>query len=300
MFKKATKKTAKSRLLLAGASGSGKTTAALTLASELGDRIAVIDTESGSASLYSDQFEFDVLEFQPPFEPERFIRAIEMAEEAGYDVVVIDSITHEWSGPGGCLDIKTKLGDRFQDWAKVSPRHDAFVQKMLRSSCHVIATVRSKQGYSMDERGRVKKQGMDPQQRDGIDFEFTVCWSINDKHLAEAQKDRTRLFDGRPEVISAETGKRLKDWLGGGEAKETPLKTTATGELEVPSTDQPLPLLDELEMVFSDHLEVVCAFLRSIKWLKAGETLGDLSEKRQKQALEKAPSLLKKAQEAAA
>lgn len=218
MFKKATKAQAKARLLFSGASGSGKTTAALTVADQLGKKIAFIDTEAGSASLYADRFNFDVLEMGPPYAPERFIEAIEAAEAAGYEVIVIDSITHEWSGPGGCLDIKTKMGDRFQDWAKVTPRHDRFIQAMMRSKAHIIATVRAKQGYSMDEKGKVQKSGMDPQQRDGIDFEFTVCWNINAQHMAEAQKDRTRLFDGKPEVITAETGERLAKWLSAGEA----------------------------------------------------------------------------------
>ena len=221
-FTKATKSKARARLLLAGASGSGKTSAALELAASLGSKVAVIDTEAGSASLYSDRYDFDVLELNPPFEPERFIEAIKCAEDAGYDVIVVDSITHEWSGPGGCLDIKTKLGDRFQDWAKVSPRHDRFVQAMLRSKAHIIATVRSKQAFTMDERGKVQKAGMDPQQRDGIDFEFTVCWSINAQHIAEAQKDRTRLFDGRPACIDKDTGERLKAWLESGVDKPEP------------------------------------------------------------------------------
>jgi DNA polymerase III delta prime subunit len=232
MFKKATKAQAKARLLFSGASGSGKTMAALMVASELGSKIAVIDTETGSVSLYADRFNFDVLEMGPPFSPERFTEAIEAAEQAGYDVVIIDSITHEWSGPGGCLDIKTKMGDRFQDWAKVTPRHDRFIQSMMRSKAHIIATVRAKQGYFMDEKGKVQKSGMDPQQRDGIDFEFAVCWNINAQHMAEAQKDRTRLFDGKPEVITAETGKKLKDWLTAGkepeeQAQEAPVNVRA-------------------------------------------------------------------------
>lgn len=217
-FKTATKSQAKARILFSGASGSGKTTAALKLASSIGKKIAVIDTEAGSASLYADQYSFDVLELSPPYEPERFIEAIAAAEDAGYDVIVLDSITHEWSGPGGCLEIKTKMGDRFQDWAKVTPRHDKFIQAMMRSKAHIIATVRAKQGYSMDERGKVQKQGMDPQQRDGIDFEFTICWNINAQHLADAQKDRTRLFDGKPEIITTDTGKRLMEWLNSGAA----------------------------------------------------------------------------------
>lgn len=231
MFKKATKSQAKARLLFSGASGSGKTTAALTVAAQLGKRIAFIDTEAGSASLYADRFDFDVLELSPPYAPERFIEAIEAAEQAGYEVIVIDSITHEWSGPGGCLDIKTKMGDRFQDWAKVTPRHDRFIQAMMRSKSHIIATVRAKQGYSMDEKGKVQKSGMDPQQRDGIDFEFTVCWNINAQHMAEAQKDRTRLFDGKPEVITAETGERLAKWLSAGEV-QAPVAEVAPVDLK--------------------------------------------------------------------
>lgn len=231
MFKKATKAQAKARLLFSGASGSGKTTAALTVAAQLGKRIAFIDTEAGSASLYADRFDFDVLELSPPYAPERFIEAIEAAESAGYEVIVIDSITHEWSGPGGCLDIKTKMGDRFQDWAKVTPRHDRFIQAMMRSKAHIIATVRAKQGYSMDEKGKVQKSGMDPQQRDGIDFEFTVCWNINAQHMAEAQKDRTRLFDGKPEVITAETGERLAKWLSAGEV-QAPVAEVAPVDLK--------------------------------------------------------------------
>jgi DNA polymerase III delta prime subunit len=231
-FSKATKAKAKARLLLSGASGSGKTTAALELATALGGKVALIDTEAGSASLYSDRYDFDVLELQPPFEPERFIEAIQAAEQAGYDTVIIDSITHEWSGPGGCLDIKTRLGDRFQDWAKVTPRHDKFVQAMLRSKCHVIATVRAKQGYAMDEKGKVQKQGMDPQQRDGMDYEFTVVWAIAQSHMAEAQKDRTRLFDGRPAVLGREHGERLRAWLESGvdAAPAAPAKPVWTDE----------------------------------------------------------------------
>jgi hypothetical protein len=216
MFKKATKAKSKARILLSGASGSGKTTAALTIASQLGKRIAVIDTESGSASLYSDKFNFDVLELGPPYSPERFIEGVEAAEQAGYEVIVIDSITHEWSGPGGVLDIKTKMGDRFQDWAKVTPRHEAFVQALLRSKAHIVATVRSKQGYAIDEKNRPKKVGLEPQQRDGLDYEFTLVFAINESHMAEATKDRTGIFDSKPEIISSATGKRLVDWLNSG------------------------------------------------------------------------------------
>jgi len=215
-FTKAVRSQAMSRVLFEGASGSGKTTAALTLAKTFG-KIAVIDTENSSASLYSDIADFDVLNLAPPYEPERYVEAIQEAEAAGYDVIVIDSITPEWSGQGGCLEIKDKLGGRFQDWAKVSPRHDKFVQAMLRSKCHIIACCRSKQAYIVDEQTKkVTKAGVEPQQRDGLDYEMTVVFQLNHQHIATATKDRTRLFDGREAPITAETGKRLLEWLHSG------------------------------------------------------------------------------------
>lgn len=215
-FKKATRAQQKMRLLLEGASGSGKTSAALVLAKEFG-KIAVIDTERGSASLYSDMADFDVLELTPPYEPERFIEAIQAAENLGYDVIVIDGITPEWAGQGGCLEIQTKLGGRYQDWAKVTPRHDRFIQAILGSKCHIIATCRSKQAYSMDPNTKkVEKLGMEPQQRDGLDFEMTVVFHLNQQHIATANKDRTKLFDGRDHAITKETAIKILNWLNEG------------------------------------------------------------------------------------
>lgn len=219
-FKKATKAQAKLRVLVEGASGSGKTTAALTLAREFG-KTALIDTERGSASLYSDEFSFDAMDLGAPYEPERFVEAIKAAEDAGYEVIVIDGITPEWAGPGGCLEIKDRLGGRFQDWAKVSPRHDKFVQAMLNSKCHIIATCRSKQAYTIDEKTKkVEKAGLDPQQRDGLDYEMTLVFHMNQQHIASATKDRTKLFDGRDSLITAETGQRIKAWLAKGVVAE--------------------------------------------------------------------------------
>src|SRR5690606_31598618 len=105
MFKKAERKQARLRLALAGPSGSGKTYSALQMAKGLGSKIAVIDTEHGSASLYADAAEFDVMELHAPYSPERYVEAIQAAEAAGYDVLIIDSYSHEWTGPGGCLEI---------------------------------------------------------------------------------------------------------------------------------------------------------------------------------------------------
>lgn len=220
MFQKATKQQQKLRLLLEGASGSGKTYSALILATALGKKVAFIDTEFGSASLYSDKFNFDVLNLEPPYTPESYIDAIKAAEKAGYDVVVIDSISHEWSGQGGCLDIHTQLGGKFQDWGKITPRHKKFIDSILQAKIHVIACARAKSDYEMNsENGRVKveKVGLKTEQREGLDFEFTIVFRLNQKHMATATKDRTSIFDGLDFVITEETANKISSWLQDGE-----------------------------------------------------------------------------------
>jgi KaiC/GvpD/RAD55 family RecA-like ATPase len=102
-FVKASKRQSKARIVITGPTGSGKTYSALSIASALGKRVAVIDTEQGSASLYSDQFDFDVLELTGDYHPQKYVEAIKSAASAGYDVCVVDSITHEWNGKGGVL-----------------------------------------------------------------------------------------------------------------------------------------------------------------------------------------------------
>ena len=226
-FQKATKKKSKLRLAIEGASGSGKTYSALTLAKGMHGKIAVIDTEHGSASLYSDKFDFDVLELTAPFTPERYIEAIDEAEKAGYDVLIIDSMSHEWNGQGGCLQIVDKIGgNSYTAWGKVTPRHEAFIQRILSSSMHIIGTMRSKANYETgkDDRGKmtVEKQGTAPIQRDGVDFEFTVVFDLNGNHMAKATKDRTSLFDGKDEIITERTAEVMLNWLNSGEAPKQP------------------------------------------------------------------------------
>ena len=226
-FVPAEKSQLKARVLISGAAGSGKTIAALELASALGSRVAVIDTENGSAALYSDKYKFEMLNLQPPYPPEDFVQAIKVAENSGFDVIVVDGITPEWSGTGGCLDLHTKLGGRFQDWAKITPRHRKFIQKILECSTHIICTCRSKQGYAMDEQSKkVTKLGMAPEQRDGLDYEMTLVFNIiNQTHLAEATKDRTGLFDGKQFLISKNTGLEILEWLNSGTPAKSPAPT---------------------------------------------------------------------------
>lgn len=222
-LQKAQRHQVKLRLGLSGASGFGKSYSALLLAygiTEDWTKIAVIDTENNSASLYSHLGDFNVVSLNEPFSPERYIEAIKLCEKEGMEVTIIDSISHEWSGKGGCLQIHEKLGGRFQDWAKITPRHQAFIDAILQSNCHVITTVRKKMDYSMDRdsngRTKVVKHGLKDVTREGYSYELTVDFElINDKHLAKATKDRTGLFT-HEFVITKGVGKKLMDWCNQG------------------------------------------------------------------------------------
>jgi hypothetical protein len=222
MFKKAERKQAKLRLALAGPSGSGKTYSALLLAQGLGGRIAVLDTEHGSASLYADLVDFDAMELHAPYSPERYIEVIVAAEQAGYDTLIIDSYSHEWTGSGGCLEQNETVahqkfrGNTWAAWNETTPRHRKLTDKILTSSMHIICTMRSKTETVQGEGKKILKLGMKSEQRDGTDYEFTVVLDLtHDGHTATASKDRTKLFD-QPELISANTGARLLAWLNSG------------------------------------------------------------------------------------
>jgi len=224
-LKQSQREQVKLRLGLSGASGFGKTKSALLLAygmTQDWSKIAVIDTENSSASLYSDLGNYNVLDLQAPYSPERYIQAIELCEKSGISVVILDSVSHEWNGTGGCLNIHEKLGGRFQDWANVTPRHQAFINKILQSSCHIITTTRRKIDYSLDVgsngKTQVVKHGTKEITRDGFEYELTINFElINENHLAKASKDRTGLFMNKPEfVITTDTGKMILDWCNSG------------------------------------------------------------------------------------
>ena len=229
-IRKARRSATKLRLLLAGPSGSGKTWGALSIARGMGGRTCVIDTEEGSSDLYDHLHEFDVIDLRPPFSPERYIEAITAAENAGYEVIIIDSVTHCWSGSGGCLEILEDVakaqfrGNTWSAFSVITPRWRAFVDKILRSPAHVICCGRSKtETAQVDDHGKKKvaKLGMKLEARDGLEFEFTVCLDIiHDGHYATVSKDRTGIFSGDPKPITADTGRRLAEWLAGGHAVE--------------------------------------------------------------------------------
>ena len=269
-FQKATRKQAKLRLALTGPSGSGKTYSALLMASGMGGKIAVIDTERSSARLYSHLVEFDALDLAPPYTPERFIQAIEAAEEAGYDILVVDSITHEWSGVGGCLELVDEVarskykGNSWSAWNDITPRHRSFLDKMMASNLHIIATMRSKTDTAqVDEGGRkrVVKLGMKSEQRDGAEYEFTIVLDlVHDGHFATASKERTGLFSGDPKPISAETGQRVIEWLNSGEPlkPETPKAESGGITPTAGATDRIDPDRREMVSRYVDALRDAC------------------------------------------
>ena len=242
MFFKAERKKSKLRLAITGPSGSGKTWGALMVAKGLGGKIALGDTERGSASLYSHLADFDVAEVTAPFSPEKFIDVIRQAERAGYDVLILDSISPEWSGTGGCLELADQIaqskfkGNTWSAWSVVNPRHKAFLDAVLQSSMHIIVTMRSKtETAQVDDGGRKKviKLGMANEQRNGIEYEFTTVLDLtHDGHYAMASKDRTGLFAGDPVMLSPDTGECLREWL---ESGAEPVRDAA---IKTPSENQ--------------------------------------------------------------
>lgn len=284
-FQKAERKQSKLRLALTGASGSGKTKGALHIATGMGGRIAVLDTENGSASLYSDEFSFDVINLRAPYKPERFIEVIKAAEAAGYDTLIIDSTTHEWSGVGGCLELVDDLakskykGNSWSAWNEVTPRHRAFIDAMLQSNINIIVTMRSKTETAQEDDGKGKKRvvklGMKSEQRDGIEYEFTVVLDlVHDGHYANATKDRTQLFAGKdPQVITEATGEMLLNWLNSGKADAT---------LTSPQADAMAKLMQEVGI----NVDAYCqkrglTRLQEIKQSVYAETMAALKQKLQ-------------------
>ena len=216
------RKRAKIKMALQGSAGSGKTFSSLLLASGLtnGDfsKVAIIDTENGSADLYAHLGQYNVLSLTPPFSPEKYIEAIEVCEKAGMEVIILDSISQIWEF---LLDFHSNLaGNSFTNWAKVTPRQKAFVDKILQANAHIIATMRTKQDYVLNQKdGKFvpEKVGLKAIQRDGVDYEFTLVFDIDIKHYTVSSKDRTGLFMGKPEfIINKATGAKILEWCNAG------------------------------------------------------------------------------------
>lgn len=254
-FKKATKTQSKLRLAIAGPSGSGKTYTALIAATAIAQdgKIAVIDTERGSASLYSDQFAFDVLELDT-YHPGLYIEAIQAAEASGYTVIVIDSLSHAWEGEGGALDLVDQATNRsasknsYFAWKDVTPLQRKLIDAMLQSKCHVIATMRSKTDYIIDETERngrktqtPRKIGMAPVQRAGIEYEFTIFADMDvDHHMVVTKSRYAPWADLVAHKPTAALFAKLIEWLNSGDAPtDAAPSTPAAPPVHTPT--QPAP-----------------------------------------------------------
>lgn len=244
LFAPAVKSQGKLRIALDGPSGAGKTFSSLLIATGIaeamdaaktpirtgsGRRIALIDTENASASDYADRFAFDLVAIDAPYTVEKYLTALNAAEAEGYDIVVTDSLSHAWAGEGGLLRQKEALdsrgGNQYANWALPTKMHEALKSRILSCKIHLIATMRSKQEYALqgdDKTGktRVVKLGMAPVQREGMEYEFTVCLDLAMDHSAIASKDRTAMFDEAPFKPTKELGKQLYDWRMKGEVEE--------------------------------------------------------------------------------
>lgn len=220
MFNKATRKGKFIKLAITGPAGSGKTYSALRLAKGLSEngKIALIDTENESASLYATDFDFDVVNVEAPYEINKLVQPVKTALEHGYDTLVIDSATHFWNG---ILEYKTKLdkrgGNSFANWSDANVHYDLFLRAILFSKIHVIVCMRSKMEYVLQENEKGKavpqKIGTAPIMRDGVEYEFTTVFDLDMNHQAMASKDRTNIFGDSIFQISEDTGLQFQRWL---------------------------------------------------------------------------------------
>lgn len=268
-FVKATKKQAKARIGLIGPSGSGKTYTALRLATNMGSKVALIDTEHGSASKYADKFEFDVMELID-YHPQNYIDGIKEAEAAGYDVLIIDSLSHAWSGTGGILDIvdtataKSRSGNAFTTgWREASPLHNKLIESMLSARLHLIVTMRSKMEYVLEDDGKggkkPRKVGLAPVQRDGMEYEFDIVGDMDLEHNFIVSKTRCDLLDGK---VFNKPGEDLAaiimGWLSDGD-EDDPLA------VEVQRLRQELNLADDNHPMWKQIVEKAGGNLAKIK-----------------------------------
>jgi hypothetical protein len=249
-IRRSERKKAKIKLALQGSAGSGKTYSSLLIAKGMvgGDftKTAIIDTENGSGDLYAHLGSYNVVSMKPPYSPERYAEAIELCEKAGIEVIIIDSISHCWDY---LLDVHSKMpGNSFTNWGKVTPRQNAFVNKMLRSDAHIISTMRVKQDYVLNNKnGKMvpEKVGLKAIQRNDLDYEFTIVFDIDAAHNAKASKDRTGLFIDKPEfVINASTGKKILQWCGQGSGSEE-----EKAKLEIKACES----IEELRDIYSKY-----------------------------------------------
>lgn len=235
-LKKASREQVKLKIWVSWPSGSGKTYSSLLMAygmTQDRSKICVIDTENNSASLYSDLWDFNVIDFQPPYSPDRYIEAIKACIEWWIECIIIDSISHERNGKWGILEMKDQMtGNDFVKRWKLTKIHNKFRDAILQSNVHVISCGRSKTEYVMVEKhGKMvpEKVGMWLVQREWAEYEYTLAFDLDINHNATTSKDRTGLFiEKELYQISEQTGKDLIERTKTGkpvERKEFNIKT---------------------------------------------------------------------------
>lgn len=246
-IRKAQRRKAKLRLGLSGPAGSGKTFGALLVAygiTDSWDDICLIDSENNSGDLYANYNkngiqigEYNVISLSPPYTPEKYTAAIKECEDAGIKVIVIDSLTHAWAGEGGLLDKKGQIEksnkpgvNSWTAWRDITPMHNRLVESILSSKCHIIATLRAKMEHVQEKdpsSGKVviRKIGMNPIQRDGMEYEFTTFIDVDQDHQCTSSKDRTSIVDGKVFQLSTDLGRQLLEWLESGVDAPAPAPT---------------------------------------------------------------------------
>ena len=250
--KKAKREKIYAKVALMAPSGGGKTYSSLRLATGMAEeikketgkdaKILLANTEQKRGYYYANEFDYDIVDIDAPHEPEKYVDLIEFAVNEGYDILIIDSSSHEWEGKGGCLELQQKAGGTYQAWAKVTPRHNKFISAIADSPIHIIATMRGKDQYEMtkDDKGKtsVQKLGVGAKQRDGFEYEFTCTFLLDQKtNTAEVQKDNTHLFDHEGATLLTEGhGVKIMQWANSGEGY-TPVVRKTDEEADAEASD---------------------------------------------------------------
>lgn len=243
-IEKAVRKKIYTKLALMSPSGGGKTYSSLRIATGMAAEIEKItgkkakimmaNTEAERGYYYANEFNYDIVNIEAPHNPEKYVDLINFAVQQGYDILIIDSSSHEWEGKGGCLELQQQAGGTYQSWAKVTPRHNKFIEAIASSPIHIIATMRGKDQYELekDERGKtnVKKLGVGAKQRDGFEYEFTCTFLIDQQtNMAKSQKDNTHIFEKDPEtILTEEHGRKIIQWANSGDVPFEPVKREET------------------------------------------------------------------------
>lgn len=252
-IRKAERRRISARVAFIGPSGAGKTYSSIHFARGLvgpEGKIFVIDTEQGSSEMYADKAGgFSVLTLDPPYSPKRYMDAIDAVEKAWVDTptekrcLVIDQISHAWAGEGGILEYidaqASSTKTSFSAWKKGTPIQQAFIERMLRVSGHLVVTMRSKVEWVLEKdpqtgKATPRKIGLAPVQRNDIEYEWQIVFEVEqDSNQARATKDRTSLYAGRIFVPSEGHGRKLAEFLTSG-------KELATQEPPAPTGDEPI------------------------------------------------------------